>query len=104
MDGITGSTVVRAVGEFGILGLGWVLFIFMMFREIRERRRYTDLVIHIIEYFTKINMLERNYDGDSFQFDILDSLGTRRGKSQIGRRPRDVNHEAGTNQPPRGGG
>ena len=45
--------IVQLVGQGGIYGLGWLLFIFMMFREVRERKRYSDLVIHIIQYFTK---------------------------------------------------
>ena len=60
MDGVTGASIAKLVGEGGIYGLGWVLFIFMMFREVRERKRYSDLVIHIIQYFTKIRMVEHD--------------------------------------------
>lgn len=57
------SAVARGVSEYGILGLGWVLFLFSMFYIRVERRRYQDLVIHIITYFTKIHMAEGKDDG-----------------------------------------
>lgn len=60
MEAGAAAAIGKAVSEYGILGLGWVLFIFMMFREIRERKRYSDLVIHIIQYFTKVRMVEND--------------------------------------------
>lgn len=62
MDGFDLGAILRVIGEGGIYGLGWLLFLYMMVREIRERKRYSDLVIHIISYFTKVNMVERQAD------------------------------------------
>jgi len=62
MDGVSLGAILRLLGEGGIYGLGWLLFLYMMVREIRERKRYSDLVIHIISYFTKVNMVERQTD------------------------------------------
>jgi hypothetical protein len=59
VDGIVGANIIaKAVAEYGILGLGWILFIFAMMYIRAERARYQDLVIHIITYFTKIHMLK----------------------------------------------
>lgn len=58
MEGISVSAIARAIAEYGILGLGWILFIFAMLYIRVERGRYQDLVIHIITYFTKIHMLK----------------------------------------------
>ena len=52
------ATVLKMVGEVGILGLGWVAFIWAMMQLRYERSRYQHLVIHIIEYFTKVNILK----------------------------------------------
>lgn len=62
MDGAGFAAILRIIGEGGVYGLGWLLFFYMMLREIRERKRYSDLVIHIISYFTKVNMVERQID------------------------------------------
>ena len=60
MELAAGSKVLSAIAEYGILGLGWILFLFMVFRERVERNRYSDLVIHIIQYFTKVRMVEHD--------------------------------------------
>lgn len=58
MEAASASAIARGMAEYGILGLGWVLFLFTMLYIRVERKRYQDLVIHIIQYFTKIHMLE----------------------------------------------
>jgi hypothetical protein len=78
MDGISAASVAKLVGEGGIFGLGWILFIFMMFREVRERKRYSDLVIHIIQYFTKIRMVERDESSLDIPAELFDVSPTRR--------------------------
>lgn len=67
------ATVARAVSEYGILALGWVLFLFAMFYIRVERRRYQDLVIHIITYFTKIHMTEGKENVMPFSVGLFDS-------------------------------
>lgn len=62
METVSASIVARGVAEYGILGLGWILFLFSMIYIRSERARYQDLVIHIITYFTKVNMLEGRHD------------------------------------------
>ena len=61
MEPASAGVIFRIVAEYGILGLGWILFLFSMLYIRVERARYQDLVIHIITYFTKIHMLK----GDS---------------------------------------
>lgn len=60
MEPASAAAIGKVVSEYGILGLGWILFVFMMFREVRERKRYSELVIHIIQYFTKVRMVEND--------------------------------------------
>ena len=92
MDGISGVQIAKLVGEGGVYGLGWILFIFMMFREVRERRRYSDLVVHIIQYFTKIRMVEH----DESSLDIPAELFSIGGPSRpTQRRPRPKAREQG---------
>lgn len=55
MDG-TVVALVKIVAEYGVLGLGWIAWIFTMFYVRAERARYQALVIHIIQYFTKTKM------------------------------------------------
>lgn len=78
MDGISGAQIAKLVGEGGIYGLGWILFLFMMFREVRERKRYSDLVIHIIQYFTKIRMVEHDNTDLDLPAELFNIGGTRR--------------------------
>lgn len=51
-----------AVGEAGVFGLGWPLFFWAMWLLRIERRRYQDLVVHVIQYFTKVNMIQGTED------------------------------------------
>lgn len=87
MDGVTATSIGKLVGEGGIYGLGWILFIFMMFREVRERKRYSDLVIHIIQYFTKIRMVEHDEPRMDIPAELFDVGGASR-KPQ--RKPRST--------------
>ena len=80
MDGAGFAAILRLIGEGGIYGLGWLLFFYMMLREIRERKRYSDLVIHIISYFTKVNMVERQIDDAPIIPAELFGVSTRRSK------------------------
>lgn len=80
MDGVSFAAILRLLGEGGIYGLGWLLFLYMMVREIRERKRYSDLVIHIISYFTKVNMIERHTDDAPVIPAELFGISTRRSK------------------------
>lgn len=50
-------TFVSGVAEAGVFGLGWVAFLWAMMQLRFERTRYQHLVIHIIEYFTKVSIL-----------------------------------------------
>lgn len=52
----------NSVAAYGILGMGWLLYFFSLFYIRVERRRYQDLVLHIIAYFTKIHMAEGHED------------------------------------------
>jgi hypothetical protein len=80
MEGFDVGAIMRLIGEGGIYGLGWLLFLYMMVREIRERKRYSDLVIHIISYFTKVNMVERQADDAPIIPAELFGITTRRSK------------------------
>lgn len=77
------SRVLGVVGEAGIFALGWVLFFWAMWLLRIERRRYQDLVVHVIQYFTKVNMIQGTEDD-------TDAIRTLFGKS-ITRR-----HDGGT--------
>lgn len=102
MEATTALAVLKIIGDVGVLGLGWVLFFFMMFREVRERRRYSDLVIHIITYFTKVNMVERKTDETPlFPESVLGNGGSaERIKSFFGRRIDPENDEGPQDYPP----
>lgn len=78
MEVLSVGAIVRAIAEYGILALGWILFLFSMLYIRMERARYQDLVIHIITYFTKIHMVKAD-DNDLTIFDSILS-GTRRNK------------------------
>lgn len=80
MEGFDVGAILRVIGEGGIYGLGWLLFLYMMVREIRERKRYSDLVIHIISYFTKVNMVERHTDDAPIIPSELFGIPSRRSK------------------------
>ena len=56
--------VLATLGEAGIFGLGWVAFLWAMMQLRYERSRYQQLVIHIIEYFTKVSILKDIDDGN----------------------------------------
>lgn len=71
--------VAKAVSAYGILGLGWVLFLFSMYYIRVERRRYQDLVIHIITYFTKIHMAEGRENVFPFE---LPGIGNKKSHSR----------------------
>ena len=58
--GLGASALLKIVGEYGVLGLGWVAWILTMFYLQVERKRYQALVIHIVAYFTKVNMAQRH--------------------------------------------
>lgn len=56
MDGLTASgALLKAIASYGVLGLGWIAWILTMVYLQAERKRYQGLVIHIIQYFTKVN-------------------------------------------------
>lgn len=95
MGGTAGAAIVaRAVSEYGILGLGWVLFLFAMFYIRVERRRYQDLVIHIIQYFTKVHMAEGKEDVLPFTFGMPGSKGKAgREKRRVGSRFDESNND-----------
>jgi hypothetical protein len=59
MDGVSAATIIKVVAQYGVLGLGWVAWILTMFYLQVERKRYQALVIHIIGYFTKVNISEQ---------------------------------------------
>lgn len=50
------------LGETGIFGLGWIGFLWAMMQLKYERARYQTLVVHIIEYFTKVSILKEIED------------------------------------------
>ena len=56
------TRVLGGVGEAGIFGLGWLLFFWAMYLLRIERNRYQSLVVHVIEYFTKVNMIQGTED------------------------------------------
>lgn len=57
----------RLLGEAGIFAVGWGLFFWAMHQLRHERARYQELTVHIITYFTKINMLKgSNPDANRF--------------------------------------
>lgn len=93
MDGVSLAAILRLIGEGGIYGLGWLLFLYMMLREIRERKRYSDLVIHIISYFTKVNMVERQTDDAPIIPAELFGVSTRRSKRPPRQRLGHHDHE-----------
>ncbi len=94
MDGLTAGSIAKLVGEGGIYGLGWILFIFMMFRELRERKRYSDLVIHIIQYFTKIRMVEQDEPPLDIPSQLFDPNQPRRTTQRRARPPASQNDDA----------
>lgn len=53
------AAIVKAVAEYGVLGLGWVVALLMFYYIQVERKRYSELVIHIISHFTKVNLPEQ---------------------------------------------
>lgn len=57
--------VLKLVSEGGIFALGWVLFIYMMVERRFERKKYAELVVQIVTYFTKVNMAERIKNADA---------------------------------------
>jgi hypothetical protein len=65
MELTSATTILQAVAQYGVLGLGWVAWIFTMFYIQRERKQYQDLVIHIVQYFTKVNLVDRKAHEDS---------------------------------------
>lgn len=84
------SRVLGVVGEAGIFALGWVLFFWAMWLLRIERRRYQDLVVHVIQYFTKVNMIQGTEDD-------TDAIRTLFGKSVTRRndgRSRSNSHPA----------
>jgi hypothetical protein len=54
---------IAGLGEAGIFGLGWIGFLWAMMQLKYERARYQTLVVHIIEYFTKVSIL-KEFDDD----------------------------------------
>lgn len=64
MDSAFIGAFLKGAGETGVFGLGWVAFLWAMMQLRYERTRYQHLVVHIIQYFTKVNML-RDIEGDS---------------------------------------
>ena len=62
MDAAVIARFLGVIGEAGIFGLGWVLFFWAMWLLRLERTRYQNLVVHVIEYFTKVNMIQGTED------------------------------------------
>ena len=56
------TRLLGGVGEAGIFGLGWLLFFWAMYLLRIERNRYQSLVVHVIQYFTKVNMIQGTED------------------------------------------
>lgn len=71
------TRIFGGIGEAGIFGLGWGLFLWAMWLLRIERRRYQDLVVHIIQYFTKVNMIQGTED-DTDAIRTLFGKSTRR--------------------------
>lgn len=83
MDGVGGVEFGQKFLEvYGPMGLGWVAWIFTMFYLRAERKRYQDLVILIVQYFTKVNMLERTENRDQNPLEFL----LNRGRTQTSKR------------------
>jgi hypothetical protein len=76
MDGV-GSVEFgqKFIEVYGPLGLGWLAWVFTMFYLRAERKRYQDLVILIVQYFTKVNMLERSESRDQNPLEYLLNRG-----------------------------
>ena len=62
MEAAALAAVVKIVAEYGVLGLGWVIAGILMWYIKGERTRYQQLVIHIIQHFTKVNIPEQNQE------------------------------------------
>lgn len=54
--------IMNRMAEYGILGLGWVLFIYMMIERRFERQKYAELVVYIVTYFTKVRLLDGSHE------------------------------------------
>ena len=52
--------LVNLVAQGGIYGLGWALFIYMMIERRFERKKYAEIVVHIVTYFTKVHLVDRS--------------------------------------------
>lgn len=77
------ALVARFVGEAGIYGGGWALFLWAMLQMRLERKRYEDLVVHIVQYFTKINMIQgtqtdATHSPSQNRYHAVNDEGTRR--------------------------
>jgi hypothetical protein len=75
-----GGAIVKAVSEYGVLGLGWLAWLLTMWYLQVERRRYQALVIHIVQYFTKVNLADRSDSNGPDEMDE-DPFGGQHGKS-----------------------
>lgn len=62
MEAVTYGAIAKEVASYGVLGLGWLFSLYLIWDRRFERKKYSELVVHIITYFTKINMVERNSD------------------------------------------
>lgn len=74
----------RGFVDVGIYGLGWLGFFWAMMQLRHERARYQNLVIHIIQHFTKVSLLQ-DLENENSVSDDGDTHATRNHDLGIGR-------------------
>lgn len=56
------AIMARGFAEYGVLAVGWIAWLWTMLYVRYERKRYQELVVHIVEYFTKTRLVENKND------------------------------------------
>jgi hypothetical protein len=80
----TTIAVGRAILDlYGPMAIGWIAWLFTMLYLGAERKRYQELVIHMMEILAKRNLAERKTDVESpIPIEVIEALT---GKRRIGR-------------------
>lgn len=60
MEAVSLGALAKLIAEQGILGLGWVMFIWSIRIHKQQQKQYADLVTYALEFITKVAILRGN--------------------------------------------
>lgn len=84
----TTLAVGRAILDlYGPMAIGWIAWLFTMLYLGAERKRYQELVIHMMEILAKRNLAERKTDVESpIPLEVIEALTGKRSAGRIRQR------------------